>query len=108
MTISMDKPYTTRDGRPVRLLCVDAPGDYPVIGLDGAITRRWRIDGWPPNDQTEDRLIEAKPRVQCEVWIWRNEIGTFEASVWSTPKGHPPVARVTIDVEEGHGLEGGE
>jgi len=29
--ISMDKRYVTRDGQPVRILCVDAPGEYPVI-----------------------------------------------------------------------------
>lgn len=32
--IDMNKTYTTRDGCPVRLLCVDGPDtDYPVIGI---------------------------------------------------------------------------
>lgn len=39
MTTSMDKKYTTREGRPVRLLCTDAPGVYPVVALvDGLAT----------------------------------------------------------------------
>lgn len=33
-TISMDKTYTTRDGRPVRLLCVDGPDEnMPIVGF---------------------------------------------------------------------------
>lgn len=30
--ISLLKKYKTRDGRDVRLLCTDGPGEYPVIG----------------------------------------------------------------------------
>lgn len=33
--ISMDKKYKTRDGRPVRLLCVDRAGGHPVVALVG-------------------------------------------------------------------------
>jgi hypothetical protein len=29
----MNKKYKTRDGRDVRLLCIDGPGEYPVIGI---------------------------------------------------------------------------
>lgn len=108
-TISMDKQYTTRDGRPVRLLCVDAPGPYPVVGLDGEILRRWGFDGWPPNDQQEDCLIEAKPRVQCEVSILRSFFtGEHKALISRSaydPKIWGEIARFPIDVEEGHGLE---
>ena len=31
--ISMGKKYRTRDGRDVRLLCVDGPDPFPVIGI---------------------------------------------------------------------------
>lgn len=30
MKISMDNKYRTRDGRDVRLLCVDGPSEWPV------------------------------------------------------------------------------
>lgn len=33
MKISMDKKYRTRDGRDVRLLCVDGPSRQSIIGL---------------------------------------------------------------------------
>jgi hypothetical protein len=31
--IRMDREYVTRDGREVRLLCIDRKSDYPVMGL---------------------------------------------------------------------------
>lgn len=31
--ITMDKKYKTRDGRKVRVLCVDKAGEYPVVAL---------------------------------------------------------------------------
>lgn len=43
--ISMDKKYTTCTGRPVRLLCVDGPGKWPVIGLIDNDVWRYRADG---------------------------------------------------------------
>lgn len=33
MNIDMNHKYQTRDGRAVRILCVDGPGDEPVIGI---------------------------------------------------------------------------
>ena len=32
-TIDMSKTYTTRNGMPVRILCVDKPGEMPVVAL---------------------------------------------------------------------------
>ena len=31
--IDWSKPVRTKDGRAVRVLCTDGPGDYPVVGL---------------------------------------------------------------------------
>ena len=39
----MDKKYKTKDGNPVRILCIDKPGDYPVVGLVDSSTD---IDEW--------------------------------------------------------------
>ena len=40
MNIERDKWYVMRNGEKVRVVCVDAPGEYPVIGIDkdGALT----------------------------------------------------------------------
>jgi len=51
VTITMDGKYQTRDGRPVRLLCVDRKHpDWPVVGLvlmtDGTeVVSQWRPCG---------------------------------------------------------------
>jgi len=36
MTFDPTKPVQTRDGRPARILCIDARGDLPIIALVGA------------------------------------------------------------------------
>lgn len=33
LTLDLNKPVQTRNGDPVRILCTDASGDYPVVGL---------------------------------------------------------------------------
>lgn len=114
MTISMDKNYTTRDGRPVRLLCVDGPLPYPVVGLVAGdeTPACWTADGGHMQEEiTCHDLIEAKPKVQCEVWMYRKPEGylEFQEAPYSKAAidhfGLTLVARVTIDVEEGYGLE---
>ena len=39
--ISMNKQYQTRDGRKIRLLCVDGPGTYSVVGADDTEVYIW-------------------------------------------------------------------
>ena len=45
--INIDKKYKTRDGREVRLLCTDAPGIYPVVGIIAGLSgiNTWSITG---------------------------------------------------------------
>lgn len=45
--ISMDKTYRTRDGRSVRIICVDAPGRKPVVGFieNNPTIYRWNSNG---------------------------------------------------------------
>lgn len=48
-TIKMDGKYQTRDGRAVRILCVDGPdGCWPVVGfIEGCkATLNWSFDGY--------------------------------------------------------------
>ena len=75
MKITIDGKYTTRDGRAVRILCVDGPGYYPVIGIvkDARSADEWDAHGrW--NAQVEygettnlRDLIPAKPEPVVEV-----------------------------------------
>jgi len=71
--IDMNKQYTTRGGRPVRLLCVDGPEDFPVIGL---ICGECSSDSWMSGGSYYDTidehgydLIEVKPKVIVERWF---------------------------------------
>lgn len=47
MALDLTKPVTTRDGRKVRILCADAPGKWPIIGLmgDDGYPATWTLDG---------------------------------------------------------------
>jgi hypothetical protein len=42
-------PVCTRDGKPVRIVCFDAKGDYPIVGLEY-------------NTDLEDNIDEELPR----------------------------------------------
>ena len=68
----------TREGRPVRIVCTDAKGDYPVVALaiddDGSeYTVRCRPDGIGGFD--EDDLFFAPEKKEGWVNVYRNEIG---------------------------------
>jgi hypothetical protein len=47
MAIDFNKPVQTRNGEFVRVLCEDAGGEYPVVGLVGEQRelRTWTFDG---------------------------------------------------------------
>lgn len=65
MAIEMGKKYRTRDGRDVRILCVDAPGGYPVRGylLSTGESGLWTSGGsWLPTGEPHSGdLIEISP-----------------------------------------------
>jgi len=74
--IDINKTYTTRDGRKVRILCVDAPNPkFPVIGLidgSGGWSFSWTECGTTYADQTntyKDDLIEGPETLTVEFWV---------------------------------------
>jgi len=69
--ISMDKKYTTRDGRGVRLLCVDVPGEFPVVGIVRGDIFRWNTcGGFAASGISHDfDLIEAPETIEVDVWV---------------------------------------
>ena len=79
--ISMDKQYTS-NGKPVRLLCIDGPGDYPVVGFRYGQTRlyTWTLDGryYSRAEGSSEDLIEAK----LDVVVWVNEYTSGAAHLW--------------------------
>lgn len=59
--ISMDKTYKTADGQPMRVLCIDANGVYPVISLCvSGVALMHRADGTQYFDERFN-LIEVGP-----------------------------------------------
>lgn len=61
LNIERDHWYLTRDGTKVRVVCVDAPGGWPVIGVfaNGNVTL-WEKDGINPNDEDDDLIAEVR------------------------------------------------
>lgn len=77
MKISMDKQYLTRDGREVRILCVDRDHqDYPVVALIGDGIESFTAVGSyraHSEDDSELDLIEYNPaqdlKLDQVIWV---------------------------------------
>lgn len=70
--ITLEGEYQTRDGRPVRVLCVDALGMFPVITLDnhGNIIRYRENGRFGLGDgDDEGDIIPVPKRHKRTVWV---------------------------------------
>jgi hypothetical protein len=67
--ISMDKKYKTRDGRDVRVLCVDAcEGHYPVVAVvDNEAWQMTKFGAFSAIDFTGNDLVEVPE--EKTVWL---------------------------------------
>lgn len=84
--------YQTRDGRPVVILCLDAPGSDPVVGYTtcSELTfegipfinpTAWSFDGkWAGDDDDTGSDLIPVPRKPREVWVSNEDLST-EAGV---------------------------
>ena len=111
-SIDWTKPVRTKDGRAVRVLCTDGPGDYPVVGfIDGVDGPDcWHIDGRYFESFGDDRDLENAPqRIQADVWVNVYPNGNYytyrtrEAADKDVSSRFACV-KITIDCEEGEGL----
>ena len=91
--ISMDKQYQTRDGRPVRLLCVDGNDPtYPVVGFvgDNVGITKWCANG---NFTSAGirlhrlNLVEVKQVKTVKSLCWRNSEDGY--LIWRLPVDRP-------------------
>ena len=67
------RKVVTRSGRPVRILCTDAKGDYPVIGLIRSLDNedypwRFRTDGAILENEENDSDLFFSPEKK-EGWV---------------------------------------
>ena len=110
--ISMDKRYKTRGGREVRVLCTDAQGKLPVVGLveEVAIPQTFDADGhWWRRDDSHMDLIEVKP----ERTVWVNIYTHGHAYGYPTKEAvdkardlRTCIACVQVTFRDGDGLDG--
>jgi hypothetical protein len=111
--ISKDKQYKTRDGREVRIYATDGAGEYPVHGAlkssNGWVSATWGSHGHvvkPCRESPED-LIEFKPRMKFERWIFVDDSGltkTFSEPPTVAGPGCFAVKHIVFEVEKGEGL----
>jgi hypothetical protein len=80
MKIDINKKYYYRNGEPARIICVDAPGDQPVISLDGSgDTLKHKATGqfFLSNDESSLDLIEVR---EPREWVLSVKPGTLKVS----------------------------
>ncbi len=114
--ISMNKKYTTRDGRPVRLLCVDCEYSQPVIGLiENKYCESWNADGRRYGERISDScdLIEAKTKRSgwINIYEWAGKLRTAyfsdtvfnskeDADKYKGERAEQHIATIKIEWEE--------
>ena len=112
--ISKDKTYRTRDGREVRIYATDGSGSRPIHGAINSngywVAHTWGSDGRYDCCQSDDDLIEVKPRIKRTVWlnVYPDKTGDYSqlrslADSLAT-KDRLACVKVEIDCEEGEGL----
>lgn len=117
--ISMDKKYVTRDGRPVRLICIDETLErYPVIGVIGNEDEpsSWTKKGYYLHYETEtgpNDLVEVKEEKTVDFgWlnIYPNNVfgGVAHATKEQADKRADPhriaCVHLLVKYKEGDGL----
>jgi hypothetical protein len=111
--------YHLDDKTPVRIICVDAPGHYPIVVIDEVgLTYHRHADG-----TAEDcpAIVKSTPRIKGERWlvVWCDEDGNDAADCWNTrlyaedqrrvlhDQGHPvAILHVPFDLADGEGVDG--
>lgn len=72
------KKVTTRDGKPVRILCFDADSNFPLVGLireaEGEALSQWMEDGrfFETIKEVADDLVMASEKKEGWVVILKN------------------------------------
>jgi hypothetical protein len=86
MKIERDKVYLTRNGDKVRILCIDAPGEQPIIGVDlsDGDAEKFNADGgYYPDGQFSGRDLNSEytpPAPLLECWVNVSPSGDYGAA----------------------------
>jgi hypothetical protein len=118
MPLDLSKPVQTRDGRPVRILCTDLRGEFPVVAVienrdfDGV--GMWRLSGVNQFGQESDLVNVREPERTGWLNVYRDDDGghyvgsriraSREESLDSAYP-HRIVACIEVKYRHGQGLE---
>lgn len=111
--IDWTKPVRTKDGRAVRVVCTDAPGSHPIIGIVEGVREPfcWEVTGvYEEGVELGIELENVPQRIQREYWVnvYQNGLGTAYETKYAAgeARGTQCLAcvKITIDCEEGEGL----
>ena len=116
MIVEMGKEYRLANGAEYRLFCMDAGGDFPVLGARFVEDKNlWlqvshQIDGKFERTQGDNAfdLVEVKPRIKGEFWVIH--YGDKSGLMYNNKPEKPVVGAIAIthhtyDCEEGEGLK---
>jgi hypothetical protein len=113
--LDLTRPVRTRSGLAVQVLCVDAKGVYPVVGLLLPDREVWR---WTSHGQCQQSaitpgydLVNVPVKFELDIWLYVYDSGPAMRIVPFDSLEHArlaetPRARIHIrrQVEEGEGL----
>jgi hypothetical protein len=87
MKITMDGKYTS-NGEPVRILCVDAAGDFRVVALVGGKIEQFTAEGVYDKCRRQPSIYDLKPvKTKREGWVnvYLSDSGSrYVAGIWDT------------------------
>lgn len=103
------KWYKRGDGELIRVVCVDAPGGYPVIGVDdGGAPWTFSFAGRRVSSYIDSRLdlipIPIEPKKKGVVWANVYESGAVVTFLYKDSalfSGEDALARIRVEWEEG-------
>ena len=110
--IDKNKQYETREGRPYRCYATDGGGRFPVHGSFFKNNEwhpiRHKENGMFGDDEHHHDLIEVKPRMKIERWLFVYRNGSIATT---SVKPNPDcqnvfaVKHIAFEVEEGEGID---
>lgn len=70
LTDWQNKKFQTRSGDPVRILCIDAGGTYPIVGISEGDVYRWCDSGtYDIDDQSTKDIDLINAKTKREGWL---------------------------------------
>lgn len=121
LELDLTKPVQTRNGLPVRILCIDRVSamDWSVVGLIKKVSEEW-LTSWTKagrhHSSTEHDLVNIPPpKAKCSATLLLRrstvEDNRYQVSVTPLPieeienkKGWEIIAKRAITIEEGEGM----